>query len=302
MSAEDLLKFDLGVLHKGLTYDEYHDAPGVRSGYLSDIRRSPAHFQAKQLNPKDPTEALEFGKLFHSAIENGEKFLDMIKVMPKFTGKTLEGNESGNSKEAKLKRVEWAMNLKPGAIVVTEDQAKQLTGMMKVISNHSKAKFLLKDSIRESSGWVKDPITGLILKFRPDLISAHEYVVDFKTTMDASRQSFYWDVFSLRGRDPRFYILNAAHYAYCGKLLGLKRHDSFVFVAIEKTAPWGLNVFGIDKGQLDIGERWRAHLTRQYAECLASGKWPCYAEDVQSFETPMYPDLPEHLWEEGEEL
>lgn len=297
---EKPLSFETGKLIQGLTYQEYHDAPGLRSGVVSDMRRSPAHAKAKMDFPKESTEALEFGKLFHLAIENGEKFKDMMILKPEFTGKTLQGKESNRSKEAQEKAVEWFSNIKPGQICVSRKDQITLTGMLNSISAHSKAKHLLRDSIRESSGWVRDPVTGLLLKFRPDNISVQEYVVDFKSTMDASKEAFFWDVFGTRGRNPRFYILNAAHYSYCGKLMGLRRHDTFVFIAVEKEPPYGLNVFAIDRGQLDIGEQWRARLTQQYAECASTMTWPCYPELVQSFDTPENPALPEHQWEEEE--
>jgi len=128
-----------------------------------------------------------------------------------------------------------------------------------------------------------------MLQFRPDRIHELGYIIDLKSTRDASIEYFTGQIFSDRGP---FYILQAAHYAYCGKLLGLSKSDSFTFVAVEKEPPYGINVFALGEGELDFGERWRRKLTRKYADCLASDKWPCYEESVISPQIPAYLTAP----------
>ncbi len=284
---------DIGKLIHEVPYQAYHDfgisLNALRSGHLSHLKKSPAHLQQNLKNPQEETEALRLGKLIHSAFENPEKFRDNCILEPEFIGKTLDGKDSKNSKEAKAKKAEWYTSLKPDAIVLTSEEVEMITGMLTAASDHKITRNLLKDGVREVSGWVRDPETGIILQFRPDFIQKIGYPVDLKSAKDASKEGFGKEIFSEFGR---FYILQAAHYSHCAKLLGLQKSDSFTFVAIEKKPPYGLNVFALGEAQLDVGERWRRKLTLQYADCMASGKWPCYEETVISPQIPAYVSIP----------
>ncbi len=289
----DESQLQIGKLIHEVPYQIYHDyglsLNALRSGHLTHLKKSPAHLQQALKKPQEETEALRLGKLIHSAFENPEKFRDSYVVEPEFIGKTLDGRDSKNSKEAKLQKANWYSDLKPGTIVLTIEEVEMITGMLQAAADHRIAKNLLKHGVREVSGWVKDPGTGLILQFRPDFIQELGYPVDYKSTRDASTEGFGREIFSEYGR---FYILMAAHYSYCAKLLGLQKSDSFTFFAIEKTPPYGINIFALGEAQIDVGERWRRKLTKQYADCLASGKWPCYEEKVINPAIPAYVSIP----------
>jgi hypothetical protein len=286
------MEFELGKLYHGIPYDEYHAQPGLRAGHLKHLMKSPRHLKAAMEEPQADTDALRFGRLVHSIMDNGEKFMDTVIVEPEFTGKTKDGKESKQSKEAKDKKKEWYSQIPKGATVVTEEEYQNVIGISASIMEHRLVRNIMKDSIREQSLWVKDPETGLTLQCRPDLIAQRGFMADWKTTRDASKDAFYQEIFKIY---KRFYILGAAHYAYCSKLAGLKRPNDFTFIAIESTRPWGINIFPMDNGCLDIGERWRAHLTEQFAECMALNQWPSYKQEAVNVLPPEYPDLPD-IW------
>lgn len=284
---------EIGKLLTGVSYQDYHDFGlknnALRSGHLPHLKRSPAHFKNYLENPPEETEALRQGKLIHSAFENPEKFLDSYMVEPEFTGKTLDGKESKNSKEAKQKRAEWRENVGKDKIILTSDEAVMITGILEAVAKHRITKNLLKDCVCEVSGFVKDPETGVMLQFRPDRIHKMGYVIDLKSTRDASIDYFTKEIFSHYGR---FYILNAAHYVHCAKLMGISKANAYTFVAIEKTKPYALNVFALDENQIEVGERWRKKLTKLYADCLDKNTWPGYEERVINPAIPPWVDVP----------
>jgi hypothetical protein len=287
--------FEIGKLIHGVTYQEYHDfgvsINALRSSHLGKIKKSPAHLQDSIINPQEETEALRQGKLIHSAFENPEKFLDNYTIEPVFEGRTQKGEltTSANCKEVKDKKANWLAGLKAGTLVISDDDATMITGMINAVQNHRIAKALLSKGVSEVSGWVKCPETGLILQFRPDRIHDFGYFIDLKSTKDASEASFTKEIFSEFGW---FYVLQAAHYSYCAKLMGLTKNDSFTFIPIEKKRPYGVNVFALSEAHIDVGERWRKNLTRKYAECLASGKWPAYEEKAINPQIPGYVSAP----------
>jgi hypothetical protein len=157
--------------------------------------------------------------------------------------------------------------------------------MLKAMNSHRVARALIKNGVRETSGFVKDPETGLILKFRPDLISEPGYIIDYKSARDASRPAFWQEIFK---EWKRFYVLSAAHYAYCAKLMGLPRSDELTYIAIEKKKPYGINIFPLEAAHIDYGESFRRPLMSLYAKCLEEDVWPGYDERVKPTPLPVY--------------
>jgi len=279
-------------LQHGLSFEEYEKLEGLRASGLKLLHRSPAHFKS---HAERETPALRFGRLFHLAMQNGERFMDLLRVEPDFVGFTRDGKESSRSKEAKEKKEQWKKDLPKECIVMTHAEADTLIGMVRAVQAHRLLKNLIKNGVRETSLQVDDPETGLKLKCRPDFISETGYCVDFKTTIDARPRQFIRHIFDEHGY---FYILSAAHYAHCGKVSGAYRSDRFFFVAIEKEPPHGITVFPMDSGCLDVGESHRGPLTKLYAKCLREDDWPCYPVKAVPVEIPgwvQYPDYPEPI-------
>lgn len=289
------MEIQIGKLITGVSYSDY-DAFGkslnaLRSSHLKELKQSPAHLKQSLQNPKEETEAIRQGKLIHLAFENPQKFLDTYVVMPVFEGRTQKGEltTNPNAKEVKEKKADWLVNQKDDAVIVTTEEATMITEMINAVSKHKLASRLLRDGVREVSGWVEDDQTGIILQYRPDFIHELGYIIDIKSTRNASVSSFTHEIFSERGY---FYVLQAAHYVHCAKLMGHTKHDSFTFIPVEKKPPYGLNVITLSDHHLEIGEHWRRKLTKLYADCMKSGNWPCYEERAINPEIPRYVEPP----------
>lgn len=288
------MSFELGKLHKGVSYEEYAAEPGLRASDLKELKRSPAHWKAAKAQVQEKKEHLEFGKVFHSIIENGEQFLEHYIVEPVFEGRTKKGDltTSLNCKDVKDKRDAWYAELKPQAVVVQADWVPRILGMMKSIRSHRLVGNLVKNGVRETSLWVKDPDTGLTLQCRPDLVTEAGFLVDFKTTEDAQPDKWtgpYGHIFGTRGW---FYAMQMAHYNHCLRVAGISRGESATIVAIEKEEPYGIMVYPLDVGNLGPGEQWRHHLTAIYASCVKTDKYPSYPEAAYALLTPEKIQLP----------
>lgn len=286
--------YELGKLIPDLNYGQYHAVKGLRSSHLKLMKRSPAHLVADQLVPKKSTDALEFGALFHSAIENGPKFLDTYVTEPEFSGPTKDGRDSTRSAAAKEAKAQWYAAQKPGTVIVKKAWVDPLIGMLKSAMSHKLVGNLLKNGVRETSLFVDDPETGELLQCRPDFISEKGYMVDIKTTRDGTHPFFYHQIFSSKYPDDPYYILQSAHYSHCARVASLSgvKSDNFIFVAIEKEPPYGITVWPMDIGCLGPGEQWRAHLTALYSKCKKEQNWPCYPEKAKQVSPPEWADLP----------
>ncbi len=288
---------ELNKLIQGLSYEEYAAIGGLRASDLHELKRTPAHWKAwkdKVPGTDDKSDALQFGKIFHYAVEQPHHFLSNYIVEPEFTGLTKDGKESSRSKEAQDKKKAWYAEQKPGAILVKRAWKDDLLGMLNACLNHKLVGNLIRNGVRETSLVTQDPETGETIQCRPDFISERGFLVDFKTTRNANSPFFYNQIFSSRYHEDPFYVLAAAHYTHCIRVAKLKevRHDSMTLVAIEKEPPYAIKIWPLDAGCLDIGERWRQFLMRRYAQCKAAGKWPAYPEQAETVMTPEWAEMP----------
>lgn len=272
------MSVELGRLYQGLTYDEYHktskELQALRSSFLKPLRKSPAHLRVAMDEDKKDTEAFRQGRLVHKFLENPEKFMETNVVEPEFVGKTKDGRDSARSAEAKKLKEDWYASLAKDCIVVKKDDIEMIKGISKSVREHTLVRNLLKEGMSETSLWVKDPETEVILACRPDFIAREGYIVDIKTTRSAAEKDFVDDIF---GEYGYHYIMQASLYARCARIAGLQRPDSFTFIAIEKEPPYCLNVFPLDHGCLAVGDSYVEKLVKLYAECLNSGNWPGYS-------------------------
>jgi exodeoxyribonuclease VIII len=230
---------------------------------------------------------MEFGSLFHQAIQSPRKFLDTFVEEPVFVGKTQDGKMSTRSKEAKEFKSHWYAGLKPGTVVVKSNWVEPLVGMLNACLKHRLVGSLLSKGVPEGSLFVNDPETGELLQCRPDFIHEDGLWMDFKTTRDATYPFFHRQIFGSKKDDP-FYLLQAAHYTHCGKIAGIGNSKEFLFVAIEKTAPYGIKTWPLDAGALDAGDEHRKRLTALYSQCKRDNIWPCYDERPETAGIPQW--------------
>lgn len=276
------MSYALGELHKNLSYKQYSDTctaySALRASYLKTLKKSPAHLFEEITQKEDrDTEFFRQGRIVHKFLENPEKFLDTCLVEPEFKGKTKDGRDSARSAESKQLKEAWYAQQDPKKTIIKKDDVPLIQGISRSIRGHTVIRNLLKEGVSETSLWIKDPETGVVLACRPDFIAKAGFVVDVKTTRNAGREFFTNQIFSDRYDSPQ-YILQAAHYANCLAAAGFGRSDSFAFIAVEKEPPYCLNLFALDDYCLDVGRKVIKKLTRIYADCLEKNVWPGYAD------------------------
>lgn len=109
-------------------------------------------------------------------------------------------------------------------------------------------------TINEASFFAADPTTGLKIKCRPDSFwDAKGVVYDLKTCQDASPRGVSKDMVSYN------YAIQAAFYLHCLQQAGHKV-DQFVFVNVEKSAPYAVSTSTLSPEYLAWGKH-QMHLT-----------------------------------------
>lgn len=255
---------------KGLTHSEHLAANGYLSNSgMGPLLRSPAHFQAWLTEVREATKAQNMGTATHLAIL--ERALDRIAAMPEADGRTKEGKE--------IKAKFAAENV--GKLIVTQEEYASIIGMTKAVQSHEEASLCFAGGFAETSIFWKDLETGVYCKARPDYVKTSTCeLIDLKTTDDAglgfSKSAFNYGYF----RQAAFYS-DGVEAVY-----GFK--PTFKIVAIEKKAPYGVSVFKFTDAALAHGRLEYKKALKSYAECVSSGEWPGYFNEVKLLDLPSF--------------
>lgn len=245
---------------------EYHADPAVSASHLHAIAKSPYHYWSRYLDPNrkpvEPTTAMRLGSLVHCAVLEPDELLQRYAVAA--DRRTKAGKEQAERMAA------------DGIEAVSELDMALALSMASSVRSHPAAAALLKQGKAEQSFWWDDQQTGLRCKCRPDWYY-QTTVVDLKTTTDASPAGFAKSVATFR------YHVQASHY-----LAGLHGAERFVFIAVEKTAPYAVAVYELDAAALAAGEQLRQRDMRIIADCQATKEWPGYGDDCQTLSLPSW--------------
>jgi hypothetical protein len=122
-------------------------------------------------------------------------------------------------------------------------------------------------TVNEASFFATDPDTGLKIKCRPDsLWDAKGVLYDIKTCQDASPRGVAKDMVTYN------YAIQAAFYLHVMDCAGHKA-DQFVFVNVEKAAPYAVSTNILSPEYLAWGKQKMYETLRQIAEANQAQKW-----------------------------
>jgi hypothetical protein len=256
-----------GVFHN-LPEDIYRQAPGVNISNLKLMGRSPAHYHARVTGPKqEPTPAMIFGTLLHRACLEPEKLAGSFVVKPE--------DMDFRSKAGK----EWRDA--QTAPIIDRGQATALTEAAAKVLAHPRASAVLAGAQKEVSVFKRRSLTSdLLLKGRLDGVTVDEQglttIADIKTTDDASPDAF------ARAIAQWGYAQQAAFY------MDLVGASYFLFIAVEKAAPYEVAVYCLDEESIALGrERNNRHLDLLEL-CLKTNEWAGYSQEIETITLPRW--------------
>jgi exodeoxyribonuclease VIII len=249
-----------------ISNSDYHADPAISASQLKTVMQSPYHYWSRYLDPDRvamvPTSAMRFGSLAHCAVLEPDELSKRYQLAP-----------DRRTKEGKAAVTEMAA---AGIEAVSEADMVLAVNMAIAVHGHPTAGALLQSGQAEQSFWFDDVSTGLRCKCRPDWLSADgATIVDLKTCQDASPAGFAKSVAQWS------YQVQSAHYL-CGTLA--KR---FIFVAVEKTAPYAIGVYELDTEALIHGAVLRHNALQIIQDSRAINSWPGYTDGgIQTLQLP----------------
>jgi len=242
---------------------DYHADPAISASQLKTVMQSPYHYWSRYLDPDRvamvPTAAMRFGSLAHCAVLEPDELSKRYQLAP-----------DRRTKEGKAAVAEMAA---AGIEAVSEADMVLAVNMAVAVHGHPTAGALLQSGQAEQSFWFDDIPTGLRCKCRPDWFDGTT-IVDLKTCQDASPAGFAKSVAQWS------YQVQSAHYL-CGTLA--KR---FIFVAVEKTAPYAIGVYELDTEALIHGSIARHNALQRIQDARAINEWPGYTDGIQTLQLP----------------
>jgi hypothetical protein len=138
----------------------------------------------------------------------------------------------------------------------------------------------------EQSLYWTDKESGVHLKARldwlPDSKPGRMIVPDLKSAMSADPETW------VRNAATYGYHLQAAHYMEGVIANGLAEEVDFVFVLVEKTAPYLVSVVELDSAALRIGRERMSTAIQIYKHCTETGVWPGYPAEPQLVSLPVW--------------
>lgn len=246
-----------------LSNADYHASEGVSNSMLSDMARSPAHFQAARRKPREETPAMAIGTAIHCAVLEPERFDAEYVTAPKVDRRTKAGKQEWADFEA----------ANAGRILLSESDMANVKGMAASMHADEYIARLIRHPERQNelSVFAQDPITGLRVRCRFDLIiPGYGVAADVKKTQDV--RPWAWDATVWKygyHRQVAFYM-DVWEWA-TGEPLSV-----MPLLAVEENDPYACRAKILADNALEKGREDYRRLLNAYADCMASGKWPGY--------------------------
>lgn len=260
-----------------MSYAQYEQMPGLRHSALKRMIDSPKACLWAQQHPGPDKRALSVGKATHAAV------LEPVVFERDFV--VFRGVRHGKAWEAFV--VEHAAQT-----ILTVNEHEEATQLAAAILDNAQAREVLDGNMPEVCvTWVEDDIE---CKARLDAASPSG-IIEIKTTVhpyDKEHGGFYDEVAKFH------YHSQLAWYRH-----GLAKNEGqrrpVRVIAVGKEGPFEVGVYDVPGPILVEGERrWRV-LFEQYRACVASGKWPGFADGRRCIlELPEWALGGEIVWED----
>ena len=244
-----------------MTEKEYRQHPAVSRSELFKISESPEKFKFYKDNPTPPTPALIFGQVFHKLALQPEDFENEFAIVPNVDRRTKEGKQIYSD----------FLENSDGKTIINSDDYEKAKAMCESLYNNKYASKLLNGDKEKPYFWI-DETTGEECKCRLDCetdLSEITAIVDVKSSTDASVQGFMKDAVKYG------YDFQSAFYTEGAKINTGKKYI-FVFIVVEKEAPYAINIFQADSLFMKRGYDLFREYIGIYHDCKITGEWYGY--------------------------
>jgi len=259
--------------------DAYHAHPAISKSGLDLIARSPLHFWARYLDPNrvptEPTAAMRLGTAVHTHVLELDQWQQRYITAPE-----------GIDRRYKVGKEAWAAfeAQSEGRTVISREDADLVMKMGRSVFGHPAAAMLLGlPGKAETTHMWTDAATGLQCKCRPDWLTDDGLlIVDPKTTENASPREFARSI-----AEWRYHVQAAWYLDGLEQTTGI-RPEQFIFICVEKKAPFACAVYAADAEMIAAGAQTAARDLEVLATCKAADAWPGYNNQIEPISLPAW--------------
>ena len=258
---------------------DYHAHSAISKSHLDQVAKSPLHYWARYLDPNrvtpEPTAAMAIGSAVHTHVLELDQWDARYVTAP-----------DGIDRRTKAGKAEWEAftTASTGRTVLAKADAEQVMRMGHAVFGHPAAAMLLglPGKAETTHMWV-DAATGLQCKCRPDwLTDDGRLIVDLKTTEDASPRGFAKSIAQWRYHCQASWYLDGVEQATG------TRPEQFLFLCVEKKAPFACAVYAADAEMIAAGAQTAARDLEVLATCKAGDVWPGYSDQIEPISLPPW--------------
>jgi hypothetical protein len=258
---------------------DYHAHAAISKSHLDQVAKSPLHYWARYLDPNrvvpEPTLAMAIGSAVHTHVLELDQWDARYVSAP-----------DGIDRRTKAGKAEWEAftTAATGRTVLPKADADLVMRMAHSVFSHPAAAMLLAlPGKAETTHMWTDAATGLQCKCRPDwLTDDGRLLVDLKTTEDASARGFAKSIAQWR------YHVQASWYLDGIEQATGTRPEQFLFLCVEKKAPYAVAVYAADAEMIAAGAQTAARDLDVLATCKAAGAWPGYSDQIEPISLPPW--------------
>ena len=253
-----------------MSNEEYHAKTKYESSTtVRKVLVSPKKYLYDKTAESVPTKAMEEGTAIHTYFLENELFKNRYCFKPKaFNGRTKEGKQwMEEHGHLNVLPAEWEENL--------------------IHMNHSfldsPAKIIYDIKGLTELSYFSEDLSGIKAKCRPDWISSDGHtVVDLKTTQDASPKGFQKSIGQFG------YHIQSSFYMRVLQNLDVPVKE-FIFIAIEKTAPFCVGVYRASTEMLEEGNKKVDEAINQILWCKENDSYPDYTpNEIETISLPPW--------------
>lgn len=254
---------------------EICDSPSISSTGLKQISRESAfHYWSRSpLNPNRPApvqkQHFNVGKGVHDLLLLQDLFPKQYLILP-------EGFD------ARLKRWETAKEerkeaIRSGIPVLSHEQAIMVYAMAEQVEKNELAKALIMSGTPEMTLAAKDPVTGVWIRAKPDILpDTMEIIPDIKTAISAHPDAFE------KAATKFGYFESAAHYVDIIDIIAAQNGEAamkrrFVLIVVESAYPHAVQLYHLDDEAIQHGRMLNRAALNLFAQCIRTNEWPAYS-------------------------
>ncbi|SEN89064.1 PD-(D/E)XK nuclease-like domain-containing protein [Nonomuraea pusilla] len=261
----------------------YHSDPVPGGSLSSSSARKllppscPALFRWYISRPQPPRKEFDFGHAAHLMVLGTGPELVVVEA------------KDWRTKAAKEQRDAAYQSGKVPILVGEHRQAKAMAAALRA---HPIASAVLNPEIGDPEQTLiwQDSQTGVWRRARLDWLpngGADRFIVaDYKTTRSANPAAIQRSVYSYGYHAQQAWYLDGV------EALGLAADPAMVFIFQEKMPPYLVTVVQLDSAAVRAGRAMNRQAIDIYRQCVETGRWPGYTDDIPLISLPAWADYP----------